>query len=106
MLIKNDDALLPLSKNAKLAVIGYMATDMRYQGAGSSHINATRLSQPLDFLTHCEYTPAPAAKKGSYTMENTVLEMQCDSLVMKIMYKAVEAVLKKAAVQRTATTPN
>lgn len=50
VLLKNEDDILPLNENAKIAVIGYMAKEMRYQGAGSSHINPTQLSQPLDFL--------------------------------------------------------
>ena len=35
------------------------------------------------------YTPSEA-KKGSFTTENTVMEMKDQSLLMKIMYKAVE----------------
>ena len=37
-LLKNDDNLLPLKKDAKVAVIGEMAVFARYQGAGSSLI--------------------------------------------------------------------
>ncbi len=51
VLLKNDDGVLPLSENTKIAVIGSMAENMRYQGAGSSHVNAAKLSQPIDFLT-------------------------------------------------------
>ena len=57
VLLKNQDALLPLEENAKIAVIGEMAKQLRYQGAGSSHINPTRLSQPLDFLPGAAYAP-------------------------------------------------
>ena len=38
-LLKNDDAILPLKKDAKIAVIGEMAKFPRYQGAGSSVVN-------------------------------------------------------------------
>ncbi|MBN2641504.1 MAG: hypothetical protein JXR78_07620, partial [Victivallales bacterium] len=34
-------------------------------------------------------------RKGEYTMDNTVEEMMKHSLVMKIMYKAVEATVAK-----------
>lgn len=34
-------------------------------------------------------------KKGSFTMDNTVMEMKEHSLIMKIMYKAVEATVAK-----------
>ena len=40
--------LLPLARDAKLAVIGEFAEKPRYQGAGSSMINPTRLDTALD----------------------------------------------------------
>ena len=57
VLLKNEDAILPLAVNAKLAVIGAMANNMRYQGAGSSHVNARKLDRPLDFLPGAVYAP-------------------------------------------------
>ena len=57
VLLKNEGGILPLKKDAKIAVIGAMAKNLRYQGAGSSHINPTGLSQPLDFLPDAIYAP-------------------------------------------------
>ena len=57
VLLKNQDGILPLKQNAKIAVIGAMAKTMRYQGAGSSHINPTKLSQPLALLPGAVYAP-------------------------------------------------
>ena len=57
VLLKNEDGILPLKQDAKIAVIGAMAGKMRYQGAGSSHINPTKLTQPLDFLPDAVYAP-------------------------------------------------
>ncbi len=57
VLLKNEDGILPLKKDAKIAVIGAMAKNLRYQGSGSSHINPTGLSQPLDFLPDAIYAP-------------------------------------------------
>ena len=57
VLLKNEGGLLPLQQGAKIAVIGAMAKNLRYQGAGSSHINPTGLSQPLDFLPDAIYAP-------------------------------------------------
>lgn len=48
VLLKNDDGVLPLEKDAKIAVIGEFAAAPRYQGAGSSMINPTRLDAALD----------------------------------------------------------
>ena len=57
VLLKNEGGILPLQQGAKIAVIGAMAKNLRYQGAGSSHINPTNLSQPLDFLPDAIYAP-------------------------------------------------
>ena len=57
VLLKNEDGILPLKKDAKIAVIGAMAKSIRYQGSGSSHITPTKLSQPLDFLPDALYAP-------------------------------------------------
>ena len=57
VLLKNEGGILPLKQDAKIAVIGAMAKRMRYQGAGSSHINPTKLTQPLDFLPDAIYAP-------------------------------------------------
>lgn len=43
VLLKNDDGILPLKPGAKIAVIGEMAKSPRYQGAGSSQINAKNI---------------------------------------------------------------
>ena len=57
VLLKNQDDILPLREGDSIAIIGYMAQSLRYQGAGSSHINPTHLSQPLDFLPGVSYAP-------------------------------------------------
>ena len=57
VLLKNDGNLLPLKPDAKIAVIGAMAQNMRFQGAGSSHIHPIKVSQPLDFLPGAAYAP-------------------------------------------------
>ncbi|KAF2414887.1 glycosyl hydrolase [Microbacterium sp. B35-04] len=50
VLLKNA-GVLPLAKDAKLAVIGEFAAKPRYQGAGSSMINPTRLDTALDEIS-------------------------------------------------------
>lgn len=62
VLLKNEGGILPLKQGAKIAVIGAMAKNLRYQGAGSSHINPTGLSQPLDFLPDAIYAPGCDAR--------------------------------------------
>ena len=50
VLLKND-GILPLSKFLSVAVIGDFARKPRYQGAGSSMVNPTRLDNALDELS-------------------------------------------------------
>ncbi|MFF4357663.1 glycoside hydrolase family 3 C-terminal domain-containing protein [Streptomyces sp. NPDC001604] len=50
VLLKNQDRTLPLSATGRIAVIGEFATAPRYQGGGSSHVNATRVDSPLEEL--------------------------------------------------------
>lgn len=50
VLLKNEGNALPLTTPAKLAVIGSLAEHMRFQGAGSSMVNPTRVAQPLAVL--------------------------------------------------------
>ena len=50
VLLKNEGALLPLAPEARIAVIGAFAKQPRYQGAGSSQVNPTRLDCALDAI--------------------------------------------------------
>ncbi|WP_062519854.1 glycoside hydrolase family 3 C-terminal domain-containing protein [Demequina silvatica] len=50
VLLKNDDALLPLAAGTRVAVIGDFAETPRYQGAGSSLVNPTGLSTAVEAL--------------------------------------------------------
>ncbi len=50
VLLKNEENILPLKKDAKIAVIGEMAKKPRYQGAGSSLINPITLDCAYDFI--------------------------------------------------------
>lgn len=43
VLLKNTDQILPLAPGSKVAVIGDFAVEPRYQGAGSSMVNPTKL---------------------------------------------------------------
>ena len=55
VLLKNEDNVLPTTVDNKTLVVGYMAKDIRYQGAGSSHVNPMDLRQPIEFLSDCKY---------------------------------------------------
>lgn len=46
VLLKNDDRALPLDPTAEICVIGELFDKMRYQGSGSSMVNATEIATP------------------------------------------------------------
>ncbi len=50
VLLKNEDNILPLKKGAKVAVIGEFAQKARYQEAGSSVVNCTKLDHAMDVI--------------------------------------------------------
>lgn len=56
VLLKNEENLLPVSKDTKVAIIGDFAKTPRYQGAGSSIVNCTKLDNTLDVLKDYELT--------------------------------------------------
>jgi beta-glucosidase len=50
VLLKNQDQILPLKPSMKVVVVGAFAEKPRFQGAGSSQVNAAQLEAPLDRL--------------------------------------------------------
>ena len=50
VLLKNEDNILPLNVNNKIGLIGDMARNPRYQGAGSSTINLYKLDSTYETL--------------------------------------------------------
>ena len=51
VLLKNENAILPLAPTSRIAVIGEFARTPRFQGAGSSQVTPTRVENALDELT-------------------------------------------------------
>ncbi|MGN0521327.1 MAG: glycoside hydrolase family 3 C-terminal domain-containing protein [Eubacterium sp.] len=75
VLLKNDDAVLPLKKGQKVAVIGEMAKSPRFQGAGSSVINPTKLDNAYDRLTELgvDVVYAQGYEKSKDEINNTLV---------------------------------
>lgn len=48
VLLKNENGLLPLRKEQRVAFIGQFAAAPRFQGGGSSHINASHVTSALE----------------------------------------------------------
>lgn len=75
VLLKNDalrqaqGPVLPLAPDAKLAVLGAFAENPRYQGAGSSMINPTRLDNALDEIRALATTEVTYAQGFSVAID-------------------------------------
>ncbi|MBX4167735.1 glycoside hydrolase family 3 C-terminal domain-containing protein [Rhodococcus sp. DMU2021] len=61
VLLRNENDLLPLATDANIAVIGELARTPRYQGAGSSRIEPTRLDNALDEIRSLSGRDVPFA---------------------------------------------
>jgi beta-glucosidase len=48
VLVKNEDAVLPLKNKKRIGFFGAFAKNPRYQGAGSSHINPTMMDSVIE----------------------------------------------------------
>lgn len=51
VLLKNEEHILPLKKNCKVALIGDFAFEPRYQGAGSSMVNPTKVESMAELIS-------------------------------------------------------
>ncbi len=63
MVLLENDGVLPLKKGTKVALIGDFAFEPRYQGAGSSIVNPTKLTTAQEALRETELTVV-AEEKG------------------------------------------
>ena len=69
VLLKNDDRILPLKPEGKIAVIGAFAKNPRYQGGGSSHILPTILSCAYDEMAGLAGNKAEVLYADGYNLE-------------------------------------
>ena len=73
VLLKNEDALLPLNRKAKLAFIGEFAQKPRFQGGGSSHINCSRVDAAWELVQQNPSAyPQTVYAQGYRTQEDCV----------------------------------
>lgn len=68
VLLKNEGGVLPLRAGQSAALIGHMAGHLRFQGAGSSHINPTRVTEPVDAMAQLPFAPG-CDERGDTTDE-------------------------------------
>ena len=92
VLLKNEGDILPLKKGTKAAIIGEFAQRARYQGAGSSVVNPTRVDNTMDLtgkypLNVVGFEPGyPRSGKGDPAMQTRAVELakQADVVLLYI----------------------
>ncbi len=94
MVLLKNNGILPLKKDKKIAVIGELARTPRYQGAGSSHINPTKLDNALEELKNIGYDvefaqgyelkQKKAKNNASLAKQAAELAAKCETVVLFI----------------------
>lgn len=69
VLLKNEDGILPLQRNGRIAVIGELARRARYQGSGSSRINPTKLDNIYDEIVRSAGDSAVVRYSQGYELD-------------------------------------
>ncbi len=81
VLLKNEEHILPLKSGTKVAVIGEFARKARYQGAGSSVVNCTKLDNAMDVIGNFDLDVVgfeagyPRTGAGDASMEEKAVEL-------------------------------
>ncbi|MGG1640315.1 beta-glucosidase [Paenibacillus sp. NRS-1782] len=70
VLLKNENQILPLKKEGKIAIIGQMSEKVRYQGGGSSHIKPTQLDSIYEQITISAGPAASITYKQGYDQDS------------------------------------
>jgi len=74
VLLKNDNAMLPIKKSSKVAYIGEFAKKPRYQGSGSSYINVPNLVGAYDAANNLSITYAQGFRANDSETDATLLD--------------------------------
>lgn len=81
VLLKNEENILPLKPGTRVALIGDFAFEPRYQGAGSSMVNATELDKMAEMIKGYDLVLAGTSKGYVRTgEEDTVLAKEAVDL--------------------------
>ncbi len=80
VLLKNEEAILPLSKEKKIAFIGKFAENPRYQGGGSSHINSFKVTSALDTVSKLGIEQITYAQGYQVEKDETIEELKSEAV--------------------------
>ena len=84
VLLKNEEGLLPLGREGKVALIGAFARKPRFQGGGSSHINPTKVDDIVEEMTQVAGEGVTFSYAPGYRIE-------ADDVDETLMHEAVQA---------------
>lgn len=76
VLLKNEENLLPLQVKTKVALVGPFAQTPRYQGAGSSLVNSTKVENLADTIEHARLHLVGCAQGCERTGEENIAMRQ------------------------------
>ena len=92
VLLKNENQVLPISKDAGVVFIGDFAKKPRYQGGGSAHINAYKVAGAMDYAEKLGYSVSFAqGYTDGQTEPDDELIMQAQEAAKKADYAVIFA---------------
>jgi len=106
VLLKNEEGILPLKKGTKVAVIGEFAQKARYQGAGSSVVNPTKLEHAMDIIQDFDLDVAgfapgyPRSGKGDPAMQAKAVELAKKADVV-LLYIGLDEISESEGLDRS-----
>lgn len=93
VLMKNEGELLPLKRNARIALLGAFAMHPRYQGAGSSLINPHKLDNLHDEMRKLQGSRGSLSYAPGYDPENPGADPQLLAQAVELAAGAEAAVV-------------
>ena len=91
VLLKNEDSTLPLNNGQKVAIIGEMAKKPRFQGAGSSFIEPTKLDSAYD-IYKAEYGFEPKYEQG-YKSDTDEIDEELEAAAVELAAKDKDRII-------------
>lgn len=106
VLLKNEENILPLQADESIAIIGDFAQTPRYQGAGSSVVNPTKLdstlelidSYPLNFKGYAQGYKRSSTSDQSLISEAVALAKKVDTV---LLYVGLDEISESEGLDRT-----
>lgn len=93
VLLKNENNILPLNKDGKVAVIGAFANKPRIQGGGSSHINPTEVDDICEEIDKTAGYNAEVYYVQGYPLEKDTIDEQLIEEAKEVAHQADVAVI-------------